>query len=156
MGLREQFEKYDVITDEDIARGIVYAWTAMVVADARIEPAELNALESFAKAHNITQEFNQEEWLTETVGEALSVYKAEGPETLLAIIQKQLNHTSVESKRLLLYSLMQLACVDGDFDDRELDVLNRVVELLDISRRDVLMMGMLFATFKQRFSWRDL
>ena len=37
MGLREQFEKYDIITDQDVARGIVYAWTVLVVADARVE-----------------------------------------------------------------------------------------------------------------------
>ena len=97
----------------------------------------------------ITQQFNQENWLSETVGEALNVYKTEGEETLFSIIDELLCNTSVNTKRILLYSLMQLACVDEDFSDRELDVLNRIVELLAISRRDVLMMGMLYATYKQ-------
>jgi uncharacterized tellurite resistance protein B-like protein len=149
MGLREQFEKYDIITDQEVARGVVYAWTVLVVADARVEQVELNALESFAKVHNITQQFNQENWLSETVGEALNVYKTEGEETLFSIIEEVLGNTSVNTKRILIYSLMQLACVDEDFSDRELDVLNQIVELLGISRRDVLMMGMLYATYKQ-------
>jgi len=149
MGLREQFEKYDIITDQDIARGVVYVWTVVVVADARVEQVELNALENFARVHNITQQFNQENWLSETVGEALNVLKTEGEETLLSIIDELLCNTSVNTKLILLYSLMQLACEDEDFADRELDVLNRIVELLAISRRDVLMMGMLYATYKQ-------
>ncbi len=152
MGLREQFEKYDIITDQDVARGVVYAWTVVIVADARVEQVELNALENFARVHNITQQFNQENWLSETVGEALNVYKTEGEETLFSIIEELLSNTSVNTKRILLYSLMQLACVDGDFADRELDVLNRIVELLAIDRRDVLMMGMLYATYKQESS----
>ena len=152
MGLREQFEKYDIITDQDVARGVVYAWTVVIVADARVEQVELNALENFARVHNITQQFNQENWLSETVGEALNVYKTEGEETLFSIIEELLSNTSVNTKRILLYSLMQLACVDGDFADRELDVLNRIVELLAIDRRDVLMMGMLYATYKQNSS----
>lgn len=152
MGLREQFEKYDIITDQDVARGVVYAWTVVIVADARVEQVELNALENFARVHNITQQFNQENWLSETVGEALNVYRTEGEETLFSIIEELLSNTSVNTKRILLYSLMQLACVDGDFADRELDVLNRIVELLAIDRRDVLMMGMLYATYKQNSS----
>jgi uncharacterized tellurite resistance protein B-like protein len=152
MGVKEQFEKYDIITDQDVARGVVYAWTAVIVADARVEQVELNALENFARVHNITQQFNQENWLSETVGEALNVYKTEGEETLFSIIEELLSNTSVNTKRILLYSLMQLACVDGDFTDQELDVLNRIVELLAISRRDVLMMGILYATYKQNSS----
>jgi uncharacterized tellurite resistance protein B-like protein len=149
LGLREQFEKYDIITDEDIARGIVYAWTAMVVADSKVEQVELNAMEDFAKIHTITQPFNQGDWLCQTVGEALNVYNAEGAETLFPIIKEQLKNTNQSNKRILLYTLMQLACVDGDFTDKELDVLNRMVEILDINRRDVLMLGMLFATYKE-------
>jgi tellurite resistance protein len=152
MGLREQFEKYDIITDEDIARGIVYAWIVIVLADAKVESVELMALERFAKIHNITRQFNQEEWLSNTVGEALSVYKSEGMDTLLAVIQELLDNTSIDTKRILLFSLMQLACIDGDFTQPELDMLNQVVELLDISRGDVLMMGMLFATYRERSS----
>jgi uncharacterized tellurite resistance protein B-like protein len=152
MGLREQFEKYDIITDQDIARGVVYAWTIMVVADARVEQVELNALEIFANVHNITQPFNQADWLSETVGEALNVYRTEGEETLFSIIEELLSNTCVNDKRVLLYTLMQLACVDGDFTDRELDVLNRIVELLAISRRDVLLIGILYATYKQKSS----
>ncbi|MCP5105206.1 MAG: hypothetical protein GY950_17590 [bacterium] len=146
MGLREQFEKYDIITDEDIARGIVYAWTTMVVADNRVEQVEMDALKKFARVHNITQKFNQADWLSHTVGEALNVHKTEGEDSLFAIIEELLGNTNCENKRILLYTLMELACVDCDFTDQELDVLNRIVELLDISRRDVLMMGMLYAT----------
>ncbi len=149
MGLREQFERYDIITDEDIARGIVYAWTLMVVADAKVERVELKALECFAKVHHLTQPFNQANWLSDTVGEALNVYKTEGEKSLLSIIEELLINTSVENKRVLLYSLMQMACVDGDFTDQELDVMDRMVELLGLSTRDVLMMGMLYATYKQ-------
>ncbi len=149
MGLKEQFEKYDMITDEDIARAIIYAWTLMVVADARVEQAELKALERFAKAHKLTQQFNQDSWLEDTVGEALNVYNTEGLESLLTVIKEQMGSSSIETKRLLLYSLTKLACVDGEFCDRELDLLNRIVELLGISKRDLLMISMLYATYNQ-------
>ena len=142
MGLREQFENFEIITDEGIARGIVYAWVVMVVADARVERAELDALERFAKVHNITQQFNRENWLSDTVGEALNVYQTEGQESLFSVMEELLNHTGSDTKRVLLFSLMHLACVDGDFTERELDALNRIAEILEISRRDVLMVGM--------------
>jgi uncharacterized tellurite resistance protein B-like protein len=149
MGLKQQFEQYDIITDEDIARGIVYAWTLMVVADSRVEQTELNAMERFAKVHKVTRQFNRGTWLEDTVGEALSVYNTEGEESLFAIIKKQLHSSSVETKRVLLFSLIKLACADEDFSDRELDVLDRMVALLNIGRRDVLMIGMLYATYKE-------
>lgn len=150
MGLRKEFEKIDIITDEDIARGIVYAWTAMVVADARVEQSELIALEKFAKIHNITQQFNQGEWLSDTVGEALNVYNAEGEESLFSVIEELLDNTSIDTKRILLFTLMHLACVDGDFAERELDMLERMIAHLDIGYRDILMLGTLFATYKPR------
>lgn len=150
MGLRKEFEKIDIITDEDIARGIVYAWTAMVVADARVEQSELIALEKFTRIHNITQQFNQGEWLSDTVGEALNVFKAEGVESLFSVIEELLDNSSAETKRILLYTLMHLACVDGDFAERELDFLEKIIHCLDIDCRDVLMMGTLFATYKPR------
>lgn len=146
MGLKEQFEKYNIITDEDIARGIVYAWTLMVVADAKVEQIELKTMEHFACSHRATHQFNCPDWLSEVVGEALNVYKAEGPDTLLGIIQDMLINTNRETKEVLIYTLMQLAHVDGDFTNRELDVLYRMVETLDICRRDVLKIGMLYAT----------
>jgi len=149
MGLREQFEKYDIITDEDIARAIVYSWTLMVIADARVEQCELKALQRFAKAHQVTQLFNRENWLGDTVGEALNVFHAEGQDSLLAVIKEQLKNASVENKRVLLYSLTKLACVDGDFHERELDLLDRMVELMGISKRDLLMISMLYATYHQ-------
>lgn len=148
MGLKEQFEKYEVIKGEDVARGIVYAWTAMVVADDKVAQEELEALERFARIHNLTQPFNSEEWLGKTVGEALSVYKTEGMNTLFSIIEELLANTTTHAKQVLLYSLMEISCVDEECCDREIEVLNRMVELLDISRQDVLMMGMLFATYK--------
>ena len=150
MGLREQFEKYDVITDEDIARGIVYAWTLMVVADEKVKQSEMNALENFAAVHDVTKPFSRPDWLSETVGEALNVYKTEGQDALFTVVEELLTNTSPDARRVLFYTLMQLACVDGDFTDRELDVLNRIAELLDIGKRDMLMMGMLYATYKDR------
>ena len=150
MGLREQFEKYDVITDEDIARGIVYAWTLMVVADEKVKQSEMNALENFAAVHEITQPFSRPDWLSDTVGEALNVYKTEGQDALFTVVAELLTNTNPDTRRVLFYTLMQLACVDGDFTDRELDVLNRTAEMLDIGKRDVLMMGMLYATYKDR------
>ncbi len=146
MGLREQFEKYNIITDEDIARGIVYAWTLMVVADAKVEQVELKALEEFVKTHDATQRFNKNDWLSDGVGEALNVYRTEGEDALYAVIKEMLDNTGKETKRRLLFSLMELACVDGDFDNRELDVLHRIVTSLQIELKDAIMMGMLFAT----------
>ncbi len=145
MGLKQQFEKCDVITDEDIARGIVYAWTLMVLVDERVEYSELNALEMFAKVHKVTQRFNTGSWLEDTVGEALNVYNVEGEESLLAIIKDQLSNSSAETKRVLLFSLIKLACVDEDFSERELDLLDKMVQLLALGRRDILMIGMLYA-----------
>ena len=150
MGLREQFERYDVITDEDIARGIIYTWTLLVVADGKVEQAEMNALKNFAGVNELTRPFSQPEWLNQTVGEALSVYRAEGQEALYPVILELLCNTGPDVRRVLFYTLMQLACVDGDFTDRELDVLNRIGDLLDIGKRDFLMMGMLYAAYKDR------
>ena len=96
-----------------------------------------------------TKDFNRSEWLSEAVGEALNVYKTEGQEAILAIIQDLLTNTSKETKKVLIYTLMQLAYVDGDFTDRELDVLYRMVELLDVSRKDLVMIGMMYATKSQ-------
>ncbi len=146
MGLREQFEMHDIITDEGIARGIVYAWTLVVVADEKVEGVEMKSLEEFAKTHNITKQFNQDDWLSETVGQALSVYKTEGEDALFEIIEELLKGTGEENKLILLTSLLQLACVDGDFDTKELLVLERIADMLDISRQDTLMVAMAFAT----------
>jgi uncharacterized tellurite resistance protein B-like protein len=97
----------------------------------------------------LTQQYNQGPWLDDTVGEALNVYNAEGIESLLTVIKDQMGSASVETKRLLLYSLTKLACVDGDFCDRELDLLNRIVDLLGVSKRDLLMICMLYATYNK-------
>jgi len=149
MGLKQQFEKYHIITDEDIARGVVYAWTLVVVADERVAQEELQSLERFAAMHHITRRFNNESWLEDTVGEALNVYNTEGPDSLLAIIKDQLGQTSIEARRVLLYSLVKLACVDEDFSQQELEILDRIIEMLDISRKDVLMIGILYATDRE-------
>ncbi|MCP5054639.1 MAG: hypothetical protein GY940_46170 [bacterium] len=149
MGLKQQFEQYDIITDEDIARGMVYSWTLMVMVDGRVEGAELEALEGFAKSHKTTRRFHRDNWLDETVAEALNVYNAEGPESLFGIIKEQLTNSSIETKRVLLFSMLKMACVDEDFCDRELDLLERMVEILGIGRRDILMIGMLYAAHKE-------
>jgi tellurite resistance protein len=145
MGLKQQFEKYNVITDEDIAQGLVYAWTLMVVADERVEGTELKALAEFAGSHKVTRRFDEGVWLENTVGEALNVYNTEGQETLLSIVKEQLKNASVENKRMLLFTLLKLALVDDDFSDRELDLLERMSDLLELNRRDILMLGILNA-----------
>ncbi|MCP4214498.1 MAG: hypothetical protein GY765_07565 [bacterium] len=150
MGFREQFEEYNIITDEDTARGIIYAWALVLVADTKIEQDELKNLEDFARLNNISPQFKNAAWLSKTVDEALGVYKAEGAEIIFTILKEVLGDISDNTKRLLLYSLMQLAAVDGDFDERELDALARIVETLEISKRDTLMMGMLNATYMWR------
>lgn len=149
MSLKQQFEKYNIITDEDIARGVVYAWTLMTVADQRVERVELDTIQRFANSYKMTRRFHEGDWLENTVGEALNVYNTEGKESLLSIIAEQLKNASLGIKRLLLFSMIQLACCDEDFSERELELLDHVVDLLKLHRKDVLMIGMLYATARE-------
>ncbi|MCP4146531.1 MAG: hypothetical protein GY757_02170 [bacterium] len=151
MELKDQFEKYyNSIMEEDVARCIVYAWTLMVIADTKIEPVELEALKNFARTNNITSPFNKNNWLPETVGEALNVYSVEGMDAIFDVIKEVITKTDTDTKRFLLYSLIELACVDGDFAQQEVDVLNRMVEIMEVSKVDLLKIGMLYATYKQK------
>ena len=148
MGLADLFKKNIVIGDESLARGFVYAWTAVAVADGQISNAELGKLNTFAKATDATKNFYSETWIAAIFEEAIKIYKQQGMDALIATIGPLFANAQSKEKQILLYTLMDLGCIDGDFSSHEMGAIKSIVESIDISREDVLFAGLIFAANK--------
>jgi len=148
MGLADLFKKDIVIGDESLAKGFVYAWTAVALADGKISNEELGKLNTFAKATDATKNFYSEQWIAAIFEEAVIIYKQQGMDALIATIGPFFANAESKERQILLYTLMLLGCIDGDFSSSEMGAVKSIVDAIDISREDVLFAGMVFASNK--------
>lgn len=148
MGLADLFKKDIVIGDESLAKGFVYAWTAVAIADGHIANEELGKLNTFARATDATKNFYSEQWIAAIFEEAIKIYKQQGMDALIATTATYFQNAESKEKQILLYTLMDLGCIDGDFASHEMGAIKTIVDAMDISREDVLFAGMIFAANK--------
>ena len=146
MGIHEDLSQIAVTTNsEAVAKGTALAWIAVVAADGKIGQRELVLLNNFAKSNLGTKAFYSELWLAGIFEEALKIIKEGGLNTLYAALPAYFTQTQEGDKQTLLYSLMLLSIFEDDFSSQEMEAVNQIVEILDIPRKNVLYLGMMFA-----------
>jgi tellurite resistance protein len=145
MGMIEMLQRNVSVNDETVAKGFCLAWTAVVAADGKIDKKELLLLNNFAKSSTATKKFYNEQWIAGAFEEALKLLNEGGLSALYSAVASHFANAAEGDPQVLLYSLMHLACIDGDFSEKEMDAVNDIVETLEIGRKDVLLTGMIYA-----------
>lgn len=145
MSIRELMDRKITVDNEQLAKGFFHAWIAVIASDDQIEPVELAVVDNFARVSKITEKFYSKEWADRVFREVLDHLNQKGIFGIFSAISQYFDNAMDSDKQLLLYSLIELACVDDNFSEDEMETVFQVMEALDVNRRDVLLAGMLFA-----------
>lgn len=145
MGLIDILHQKVSVDNEAVAKGFALAWTAIVASDCKIDKAELLLLNNFAKNSVGTKKFYSEQWIAGVFEEAIKLLNEGGQNAVYSEIVNLFENAAEGDRQVLLYSLMNLACIDGDFSRKEMDSVFEIAETLGIEAKDILYTGMLFA-----------
>lgn len=137
-----------VSADETLAKGCLYAWSAVMLADGSTNNTELGMFNMFAKANNATKEFYSDKFVAKGFEEAIITWKKEGMDALVKKIPPLLKGATGDDRRIILYNFYMLADADNDFTSKEMGVIKSIIDEVNYSRDDVLYAGMIYASNK--------
>lgn len=147
MSIKQLLEREISVNDETLARGFVLSWAAVGASDGILEPMELTLLNNIATVTRVTEKFYSPQWMSHIFQQVARTLDQGDLEDLHRMIADHFRQATAQDKQLLLYTMIHLACIDNDFSEAEMDEIMVIAELLDIERRDVLLSGLLFASF---------
>jgi len=138
----------NVTADEALAKGCIYAWPAVMLADGSTSNAELGMLNTFAKANNATKDFYSEQFIAKYFEEAIVTWKQKGMDALIKKIPSLFKAATSDDRRIVLYNFFMLANSDDNFTSNEMGAIKTIVDAVDFPRDDVLYTGMIYAAKK--------
>lgn len=135
-----------VAADKDLAKGCLYAWSAVMLADGKTPNAELALFNNFAKVSTTTKSFYNDKWIAKGFEEAIITWKKQGMEALIKKLPAMLKGADEVERKLIIINFLMLAKADKDFNTKEIGVIQKIVKAVNFSRDDVLFAAMMYAS----------
>ena len=137
-------------TDQNLAKGYIFAWTAVMLAHGQTTKEGLGKFTTLATVNEITKKFYSDGWFSKNFEDGLKIFKVKGEgtegliknaATLLATFNKLPQKERVE----FMITLLMMANYDRNVSKEEADVIEKIANAINISRDDLLMAWMLWA-----------
>lgn len=135
-----------VRADETLAKGCLYAWSAVMLADGATPNEELGMFTTFAKVNTATKDHYSDKFLASGFEESIIAFKQQGMDALVKKIVPMLKGAKPEDRGILLVNFFMLAKADGDFSAKEQNVISSIVKAVNFSRDEVLTASMVYAS----------
>lgn len=131
------------VKDKNLAKGFVFAWTAVMLSTGKTTNAGLGKFTVICKANEITKPFYSDKWFADRFNDAMKIFKGqnEGSEGLIKRLPKLMagfKKLKKEHRIGFVLSLMIMAKYDGSISKREAELIEKITKVANLKKDELL------------------
>ncbi len=135
--------------NKNLAKGYVFAWCAVMLANGKTTQQGLSKFTTLAKANEITKVFYSDKWFADRFNDAMVIFKGQGEGAEGLIKRMPALFASFKKMKLkervdFMLTLVIMASFDGSVSEKEADVIEKIVKTVNIKRDELLMAWMIW------------